>query len=371
MKAIVVMFDTLNRHMLPAYGCDWTKMPNFQRLAGRTVTFDRSYVCSMPCMPARRDFHTGRPNFLHRSWGPIEPFDDSMPQMLREAGVHTHLATDHFHYFEDGGCTYHTRYSTWQFNRGQEGDPWIGQVAEPAFAEPDVPRTAGPYLRQHRINRSFMASDADHSQTRTFRDGLDFIDRNRDEDPWLLHLETFDPHEPFFSHQKWKNLFADHYAHYSGPHFDWPPYRHVEEPPDVVEHVRYEYAALMAKCDAHLGEVLDRMDRHGMWEDTMLVVWTDHGFLLGEHDMYAKVWNPFYEEVAHTPFFVWDPRSRSSGARRGALVQPSIDLPVTLLNYFGLQPTPDMLVKDLVAPHPTTSRCGKRRSSAFTAATST
>src|SRR5438067_4263439 len=141
MKAVMVMFDSLNRHMLPNYGCDWTVAPNFQRLAKRTVTFDRSYVCSMPCMPARRDLHTGRPNFLHRSWGPIEPFDCSLPQLLKENGVYSHLASDHYHYWEDGGATYHSRYSSWEFFRGQEGDPWKGVVNAPA--DPSVPSAEG------------------------------------------------------------------------------------------------------------------------------------------------------------------------------------------------------------------------------------
>ena len=79
MKAIMLMFDSLNRAMLPPYGCQWTHAPNFWRLAEKTVTFDRSYAGSLPCMPARRELHTGRYNFLHRSWGPIEPCDDSMP----------------------------------------------------------------------------------------------------------------------------------------------------------------------------------------------------------------------------------------------------------------------------------------------------
>ncbi len=56
MKAIMVMFDTLNRHMLPPYGCDWTHAPNFQRLNDRTVSFENSYVASMPCMPARGSY---------------------------------------------------------------------------------------------------------------------------------------------------------------------------------------------------------------------------------------------------------------------------------------------------------------------------
>ena len=140
MKAIVVMFDSLNRNWLPPYGCDWVHAPNFRRLAERTVTFDNSYVCSMPCMPARREMHTARPNFLHRSWGPVEPFDDSVPEILKENGVYTHLVSDHYHYWEEGGCNYHTRFSTWEAFRGQEGDPWIGQVREP-----DIPDAVAPH----------------------------------------------------------------------------------------------------------------------------------------------------------------------------------------------------------------------------------
>ncbi len=79
-------------------------------------------------MPARRELHTGRYNFLHRSWSPLEPFDDSMPEILDRTGIHTHLVSDHGHYWEDGGATYHTRYSTWECVRGQEGDHWKGNL---------------------------------------------------------------------------------------------------------------------------------------------------------------------------------------------------------------------------------------------------
>ena len=71
MRAIVVMFDSLNRHYLPVYNPDCGIIaPNFERLATRAVTFDQCYAGSMPCMPARREMHTGRYNFLHRGWGP-------------------------------------------------------------------------------------------------------------------------------------------------------------------------------------------------------------------------------------------------------------------------------------------------------------
>ena len=352
MKVIMVMFDSLNRHMLSPYGCDWTHTPNFQRLAKRTATFDRSYVCSMPCMPARRDLHTGRPNFLHRSWGPLEPFDDSMPRMLREAGVHTQLISDHYHYWEAGGSTYHPQYTAWEFFRGREGDPWKG-MANPPGPVNAYGRNAGdgPMLTQDRINRSFIKDESDWPQSMTFKAGIEHIRRNADAENWFLQLETFDPHEPFTAHRQYKDHFAEHYASWrekNGPLWDWPDYAPVKESPDMVEHMRYEYASLLAMCDAKLGNILDLMDELSLWDDTMLIVWTDHGFLLGEHDAWAKMWMGFYNEVAHTPFFLWDPRHpEAAGQRRQALVQPSIDLPVTLLKAFGQEPTKDMLGCDL------------------------
>lgn len=352
MRAIMVMYDSLNRHLLPPYGCNWTHAPNFSRLAERSVTFDRSYVCSMPCMPARRDLHTGRPNFLHRAWGPIEPFDESIPEMLKRNGVYTHLSTDHYHYFEEGGCTYHTRFSSWESFRGQEGDPWYG-VVEPL---PPDPRAFGrnaatdPWHLQDWTNRRAMPFEHQMPQAQTFMAGLDFLRRNQASDRWFLQIETFDPHEPFFSPAKYKDLFASHYDQWRktlNRIWDWPGYQNVSEGAEMVEHMRHEYASLMAMCDTQLGMVMDTMDELSMWDDTMLIVCTDHGFLLGEHDCWAKCWMPFYEEVAHTPFFVWDPRSRQAGVRRKSLVQPSIDLGPTLLDFFGMEPTEHMTGKVL------------------------
>lgn len=341
MKAIMVMFDSLNRHMLSTYKDTIVDAPAFARLAERAVTFDAFYAGSMPCMPARRELHTGRYNFLHRSWGPLEPFDDSMPQMLRDAGIHTHLASDHPHYWEDGGATYHTRYTTWEFFRGQEGDPWKGVVG-PGSA---VGGQAG-MKRQDQVNRSYMPTEAEHTQTRTVDAGIEFIDTNAHADDWFLQLELFDPHEPFFTHQ----LYKDKYPHdYDGPEFDWPGYQKVTEPDQQVEHARLEYAALVSMCDKSLGRVLDAMDEHGLWDDTMLIVNTDHGFLLGEHGWWAKSVQPWFNELVHLPMFMWDPRNAARDSRRGDLAQ-TIDIAPTLLRWFGQEPTADMQGHDLALP---------------------
>ncbi len=338
MKAIMVMFDSLNRHMLPPYGCDWAQAPNFQRLAEKTVTFDKSFVGSMPCMPARRELHTGRYNFLHRSWGPLEPFDDSMPEILKQNGVYTHLVSDHYHYWEEGGCTYHTRYRNWQISRGQEGDPWIGDLNDPAnFPNPNPGR--GDWGRQDWVNRSYMQAEKDQPQAKTFAMGLDFIERNHPHDNWFLQIETFDPHEPYFVNQEYKDLYEHEFNRFNT---DWPHYEPVtEEKRELVEHFRKLNAALISMCDKYLGKVLEMMDAHDMWKDTLLIVNTDHGFLLGEHDWWAKCVMPFYNEIAWSPLFIWDPRSRKCGKRRRSLVQ-TIDLPATLLEFFGLDLPPDM-----------------------------
>tara|TARA_B100000686_G_C16433134_1_gene783197 strand:- start:162 stop:827 length:666 start_codon:yes stop_codon:yes gene_type:complete len=67
----------------------------------------------------------------------------------------------------------------------------------------------------------------------------------------------------------------------------------------------------------------------------MLIVCTDHGFLLGEHDWWGKAVMPWYDHLANTPLFIWDPRSGCRGETRESLVQ-IIDLPATLLEYFGV-----------------------------------
>ncbi len=344
MRAVMFMFDSLNKHMLPPYGCSWIHAPNFQRLSQRSVTFDNCYAGSLPCMPARRDLQTGRYNFLHRSWGPMEPFDDSMVASLRQHGVYTHLTTDHNHYFEDGGFSYHTKYNTWEFSRGQEGDPWIGQVQDPDI--PDSLSTAklGDLWRQDWVNRGYMTTEDRQPLAVTVGRGLEFIERNHKEDRWFLQIEAFDPHEPFFTQQKYKDLYPHEY---DGKHYDWPNYGVVTERPEEIQHVIYEYAALVSMCDAYLGKVLDAFDRYGLWENTMLIVNTDHGFMLGEHRWWGKNIQPLYNEIANIPLFVWDPRSGKKGERSSVLAQ-TIDLGPTLLDYFGVPVPADMQGRPLL-----------------------
>lgn len=353
MKAIMIMYDSLNRRLLPNYGCDLLHMPNFRRLEKHTVTFDRCYVGSMPCIPARREIHTGRYNFLHRSWGPLEPFDDSMPELLKEHGVHSHLVTDHVHYVEDGGAHYLNRYSTWETFRGQEGDEWKGDLGAVDITQilklEDIPERYQKYhymrqtmAKQDIINRRFVQKEEDFPQTKTFAAGLEFIQQNCDYDNWFVQIETFDPHEPYFSPDHYQDLYSEHGK--ENP-YDWPPYGEDNEKIDTEE-MRRKYYALASMCDANLGKILDIMDEKDLWKDTMLIVNTDHGFLLGEHGWWGKNLMPLYNDIANIPFFVWDPRCGCRNERRQSLIQ-TIDIAPTLLEYFGIDIPTDMQGKPL------------------------
>lgn len=353
MKAIMVMYDSLNRKYLEPYGCSWTLTPNFRRLAQRCVQFENCYAGSMPCMPARRELHTGRFNFLHRSWGPMEPFDDSMPEILKKNGVYTHLISDHQHYWEDGGCTYHTRYSSWEVSRGQEGDPWKADMRitfnKDTFFEAKKPLVRDRAYRERYAkderNRAYMNTEERTSQAVTFENGVQFIRQNHGQDSWFLQIETFDPHEPFFTMPADKALYPHQFA--GDCEDDWPPYAEAAEDAQTVQHVRFDYAALVSKCDRYLGKILDLMDQYDLWKDTMLIVNTDHGFLLGEHGWWGKTVMPMYDEIAHTPLFIYDPRMPECGGEHRRSIVQTIDLAPTLLEFFGAEIPRDMQGKPL------------------------
>ena len=161
------------------------------------------------------------------------------------------------------------------------------------------------YRSQNIINREFIKEEKDFPSVQCFAHGFDFLDRNRDADNWLLQIETFDPHEPFHAPARFKEPFD---TGWNGPIRDWPRYGRVDELPAECEELRANYYAVVSMCDFLLGQLLDYFDRHDLWKDTALVVTTDHGFLLGEHDFWAKNRMNLYEEIVHIPLFVHDPR---------------------------------------------------------------
>lgn len=344
MKAIMIMFDTLSRRFLSSYGTTWMKTPNFERLQQHCVQFDQFYAGSLPCMPARRELHTGRYNFLHRSWGPLEPFDDSAIAMLHKNGIYTHIVSDHNHYWEDGGATYVTRYCSWEGFRGQEGDHWVGIVDKSKVKIPERLASArkGSIVETCYANRTRIQIEEEFSSVQTMNAGIRFIEENIQSDQWFLQIECFDPHEPFQVPQRFLDLYE---GILDTPVFDWPAYAPVCESEADKRQVMIRYAALISMCDEYLGKVLDVMDEHAMWDDTMLIVNTDHGFLMGEHNWWGKSAQPIYQEIVHTPFYLHVP-----GMSRSHSIQlaQTIDIAPTLLDFFKLEKPASMLGASLL-----------------------
>jgi len=342
MKVLFVILDTLRRDFLEPYGSDWVRTPNIARLAERSVVCDNHWVGSLPCMPARREFMTGRHNFLERGWGPLEPFDDVLPALLRAVApdeqrpkVFSHLITDHYHYFYLGGEGHNSSFDTWQFERGQESDMWISRVDLPALP-PSLNRQHA--RRQNALNRMGQREEHEFSGPRCIEHAVRWLDANRDSDNWLLQLELFDPHEPFYVVPKYLELYGDTW---DGPSYDWPDYGVCADDPAAIQHIRKCYAALLTMTDHWLGRLWDKLDELEGWQDTTVVLTTDHGSMLGEHQYWMKNAMPVYNEIAHIPLIVHLPGSQRAGTRVAALTQTT-DLMPTMLDWFATPSPPHL-----------------------------
>jgi hypothetical protein len=186
----------------------------------------------------------------------------------------------------------------------------------------------------HLINKEMgMAREEDMPGPRCFASAMEFLETNHNDDQWFLQLECFDPHEPFDAPPAFKDKFR---TGWNGDVLNWPKYEKVTNSAEEIAEIRANYAALVAMCDHYFGTLLDFMDRHDMWRDTALILTTDHGFLLSEHDWWGKNLQPYYREISHIPLLVHHPDfAAAAGTRRAALTQTH-DLMPTLLDIFGL-----------------------------------
>lgn len=329
MKTILIMMDTLNRNMLRVYEPGAKALtPNIDRLAGRSMVFDSHFIGSAPCMPARRDTLTGRLNFLERNWGPVEPYDVTLPRLLRAQEVFTHIVTDHSHYTSIGGEGYLQQYDTWDFQRGQETDVWESRIEEP----PAPGAHLGRLGRQYQWNRQHYKTDADRPTPRTFAAAVDWLKKNERSDDYYLTVEAFDPHEPFDASEEFKAMYPDSFEGF----YEWPRYDELneQETPEAVEHLCNQYCATLTMADKWLGRLLDEMDRQNLWEDTLVIFTSDHGHMLGEHGVTGKNRYHAWNEMSRIPLFVHLPGDENAGERVAGVTQ-NIDIFPTILEYFS------------------------------------
>lgn len=337
-NAVVVLLDSLNRHHLGAYGGNEFETPNLDRFARRTVRFDQHYAGSLPCMPARHDMLTGALDFLWRPWGSIEVWEEPVTVPLRRAGVTSKLVTDHPHLFETGGENYHCDFSAWDYQRGHETDLWRTRPDPSWTGAPSFGRGHTPYDD----SRGWFAGEADFPGPRVMREAARWLE---DEAPhherFFLFVDEFDPHEPFDTPEPYASMYDDSW---DGPHLVWPPYVVGAAERGVLDdrqahQVRAQYGGKLTMIDRWFGDLLDTLERTGRFEDTAIIVCTDHGHYLGDLDPWGRdIWGkpgcPIYEPLGHTPLLVHWP-GVEPGSR--AALTTNVDLHATICDIFGVR----------------------------------
>lgn len=334
---IVILLDSLNRRMLGAYGGTEFETPNLDRLARRSLRFDRHYAGSLPCMPARHDILVGALDFLWRPWGSIEVWEQSIVRSLILSGVTTMLVSDHPHLFETGGENYHTDFTAWDYERGHEDDPWRTR-ADPSWAgAPALAAQPSPVSRHYDASRTWFRSEDDFPGPRTMRTAAQWLESGApDTGRFFLFVDEFDPHEPFDTPEPWATRYD---PDWTGPRMIWPPYSTDTVATGVLtarqaRHVRAAYGSKLSFIDHWLGRLLDVLDRDDRWSDTAVVLCTDHGHYLGERDLFGKPGVPIFPEMGHIPLLVAWPGAEP---RTVDALTTSVDVHATIAEVFGVE----------------------------------
>ncbi|MFC4986700.1 sulfatase [Saliphagus infecundisoli] len=351
MNVLLVSIDSLRRDFLGAYRdtpdvVDYeVKTENLDRFAERATVFDANYAGSLPCMPARREWLAGVREFLWRSWGPIEPFDRTIPQLAREEDIVTQLVTDHYHYFQHGARGYFEDFNGFDFVRGHEYDAWKTAPREPDSELIDQINANSPESQRF-LNRAAYARNveefddySDFFAPKVFSKAVERIEGNSKWDQWFTYVDSFDVHEPFHCPEPYASMYTDE----DPEDVDlpvWPYYGRVKEGQSELskrelDFVRSQFAGKVTMVDEQFGRLLDKLDEEGLWNETMVVVTSDHGYFLGDHGWIGKNDPPVYDVLARTPLMVWHPDSDREGEHVDALTS-AVDLYPTILEGLGI-----------------------------------
>ena len=335
-NVIVVLLDSLNRHLIGAYGGDEFETPNLDRFSERSVKFNRHYTGSLPCMPARHDILCGSLDFLWKPWGSIEVFEEPLTRQLRQQGVTTMLVSDHPHLFEVGGENYHTDFVAWEYVRGHEDDPWRTAPDPSWVGAPAVVADESWVSRHYDVSRTWFRDEREFPGARTMTEAARWLTEfANDDEPFMLFIDEFDPHEPFDVPEPWMSKYD---PDWSAPKIIWPPYATQAVESGVITereaaHIRSNYGAKLSFIDHWFGKVLDAISSRQLWDSTAVIVCTDHGHYLGEHDIFGKPGAPVYEPLGHIPLMISWPGIEPSEV---SALTTTVDIFATLCDVFDV-----------------------------------
>ena len=349
LNLIVICCDTQRQDHLGFYGGTAAKTPHLDAFAEEAVVFEDSYAAALPTLPIRRQFFTGC-GILHEKdgwWRPMRDDDVSLAQILGQAGYHTGLITDIYHYFKPG-MNYHAGFDSFEFIRGQENDLWISgpfDAVDPGKHYPDhhesdrYRQEMGQYLLN---TRTFKAED-DYFAAQVFRAASTWLERSSRQSPFFLWIDCFDPHEPWDPPPSYAKLYRDQWdydRYLFGYPIDVASIRESDYPA-----IRALYAGEVTYTDRWVGHFLNKIRAMGLADDTVVVYCSDHGTHLGEFGCVQKTPSLLTSAITHLPLAVRHPESSLGGRRVEGFVGPKDYLP-TMLSLLGLGGLPGIEGRD-------------------------
>lgn len=274
LSLIVIQLGSLSWHFLSVYGNDWVRAPNLGAFAERACVFDRHYVGSLPCMPARREIWAGTEEFWWRPWGPLEPWDRPVAHLAGRQNIPSQLVTDHYHFFEWGSYGYPYDFRGTTFVRGHEYDNWRTGLVRRVLAWAEVMLKRYPAAMIYLRNVQHFTREEDFFAPQVMSAAAAWLEENRDQPQFYLHVDCFDVHEPFHVPEPYRSLYTGDDPHRYNP---WPPYGRVEGgdyplSPEELAWVRAQFAGKLTMVDHWLGCVFGTLERLELWEHTCVIV---------------------------------------------------------------------------------------------------
>ncbi|MDB6153652.1 MAG: betC 7 [Chthoniobacteraceae bacterium] len=361
-NVLFIAVDDL-KPLLGCYGDRTIKSPNFDRLAARGVVFNRAYCNQAVCAPSRNALMTGR--------RPTSLGIYDLGTNFRKAAPQTITLTQHFMangYRAEGiGKIFH-------IGHGNDDDPASWSV--PLFREKTVsyalPENRKTMTREEALfaNKAVTKEmahgapveaadvpDDGYPDGRIATEAVRRLHAAKPDEPFFMAVGFLKPHMPFCAPKKYWDLYDR--AAFSLPERRTPPdgapafaptnWSEVRQYSDIPETgplddetarmLIHGYHAAVSYVDAQLGRVLDALDATGLAEKTIIVLWGDHGWHLGDHGMWSKHTN--YEEAARIPVIVAGPGIFKG--KSAALIE-TVDIYPTLAELAGL-PAPSAAVE--------------------------